>query len=368
MSLPNSRAQASDLDHTSPAHPWVDRWLTHLTVERGLAENSLASYATDLRDFLAFLLHRGGLDITQVDQQIIFLYLLSLRQWGIVSRSLARKLSALRSFFAYCCEEGLLTVNPAGLLENPKLPKLLPDVLSRQQVEALLAAPDTNDRLGFRDRTMLELLYAAGLRVTELVGLSPLDYDPQAGVLRVFGKGSKERLVPLHDVAQNWLGAYLQSWRGLFRPTDARIFLNRSGNGLSRQAVWKLVVRYARQAGIVQPISPHTLRHSFATHLLDGGADLRTVQLLLGHADVAATEIYTHVQAERLRSTHEKHHPRAQAKPRCKPSPRDSSAASQQRRAPGNAAGVTSSGNAAPPNPSAPAQATPKPRARKVRA
>lgn len=292
------------------SHPWADHWLTQLTVVRGLAENTLGAYATDMADFLAFLEQRGQGPET-ASQESIFLYLYHLRRRGLANRSLARRLTALRGFFAFVVEERLRQDDPASLLDSPKLPKTLPEFLSREEVEALLARPDTTERLGFRDRTMLELLYACGLRVSELVGLAPLDYDPQTGWLKVFGKGSKERLVPVHDLAQQYLGAYVEQWRPLFRPAEDRLFLNRSGRGLSRQAVFKLVRRYAAEAGVQREISPHTLRHSFATHLLEGGADLRSVQLMLGHADVSTTEIYTHLQTGRLLAAHRRHHPRA---------------------------------------------------------
>lgn len=294
----------------APHHPWVDRYLEHILVTKGLSENSLAAYAADLQGLLAFL-HEKAVPLERVAPQTLLLYLLHLRRRGLGNRSVARNLSALRGFFAHAAEEGWLTEDPAELLENPKLPQTLPEVLSREEVERMLECPDTRTKLGFRDRTMLELLYAAGLRVSELVDLRPLDFDPQAGVLRVFGKGGKERIVPLHDLAQRFLLTYMESWRGSFKPTEDRIFLNRSGKGLTRQAIWKLIKRYALEAGITREISPHTMRHSFATHLLEGGADLRTVQTLLGHADISATEIYTHVQTSRLLATHQEHHPRS---------------------------------------------------------
>jgi len=291
-------------------HPWVDAWLEHLLVVKGLSENSLAAYAQDLQHFQSFLEERS-LPLEEASDQTIFLYLMYLRQRGLTSRSMARHISSLRGFFGHAASESWITASPASLIETPKLPKTLPDVLSKGEMDCLLARPDMETSLGFRDRTMLELLYAAGLRVSELISLSPLDYDPQAGVLRVFGKGDKERLVPIHSLAQDLLARYLSSIRPAFRPVKEFVFLNRSGKGLSRQGVWKLIKRYAVEAGIRKTISPHSLRHSFATHLLEGGADLRTVQLLLGHADIAATEIYTHVQAERLTRIHQSHHPRS---------------------------------------------------------
>ena len=293
-----------------PAHPWIDRYLEHLIVAKGLSEHSIAAYSTDLTAFLTFLNEHAG-TLEAVSDETVLLYLMHLRSRGLASRSLARHLSALRGFFAFAADEAWLPQSPAALIENPKLPRLLPDVLSREEVVRLLDAPDTTTPLGYRDRTMLELLYAAGLRVSELVGLNLADFDAQAGLLRVFGKGSKERVTPIHALAMEFLATYLSSVRGAFSPKDQHVFLNRSGRGLTRQAVWKGIKRYALVADVSSRISPHSLRHSFATHLLDGGADLRTVQMLLGHADISATEIYTHVQAGRLLAVHRAHHPRS---------------------------------------------------------
>ncbi|WP_428558643.1 MAG: site-specific tyrosine recombinase XerD [Solidesulfovibrio sp. DCME] len=299
-----------DLPASPPTHPWVDRYLEHLIVAKGLSEHSLDAYSTDITSFLIFLnSHDGRLE--SVTDDTLFLYLMHLRARGLASRSLARHLSALRGFFAFAADEAWLPGSPAALIENPKLPRLLPDVLSREDVARLLAAPDTAKPKGYRDRTMLELLYAAGLRVSELVGLTLGDFDAQAGLLRVFGKGAKERLTPIHDLAREFLSTYIATVRGAFHPREQFLFLNRSGKGLSRQTVWKDIKHYALAAGVPQRISPHSLRHSFATHLLEGGADLRTVQMLLGHADISATEIYTHVQAGRLLAVHRAHHPRS---------------------------------------------------------
>lgn len=298
-----------DASSTAPL-PEVDTYLEHLLVERGLSRNSVAAYASDLSHFTDFL-NEKEMRVAEVRAGTLFLHLTRLRARGLSSRSLARHCSTLRGFFALLAERGLVPEDPAHLLENPKLPKSLPKVLSRQEVERILATPDTTTKLGTRDRTMLELLYACGLRVSELVNLTLLDYDAQSGVVRVLGKGAKERLVPLHQEAQAMIDHYLEHWRGQFRPAVQHLFLNRSGKGLSRVGVWKSIKRHAAQAGITRSISPHTFRHSFATHMLEGGADLRSVQLLLGHADLAATEIYTHVQADRLVSIHKKHHPRS---------------------------------------------------------
>ncbi len=292
----------------------LDGFCTHLLVEKGLAENTLQAYASDLRGFFAFL-QEMDTKLDQADAEHILYYQAALRGQGQGSRSLARKLSSLRGFFAWSLERGALPRDPTAFLEGPKLSRGLPQTLTRNEILDLLAQPDISSKLGFRDRTMLELLYAAGLRVSECVSLQPLHYDAQTGLLQVMGKGSKERIVPIHDVAREFLDMYLANWRPAFKPVESFVFLNRSGKGLSRQAVWKCIKRYAAQAGVRKEISPHTFRHCFATHLLEGGADLRSVQLLLGHADVTATEIYTHVQTARLLAVHRQHHPREKGSP-----------------------------------------------------
>ncbi|MFO8032650.1 MAG: site-specific tyrosine recombinase XerD [Desulfohalobiaceae bacterium] len=288
----------------------MDSFLQNLLLVKGLAENSLQAYASDLRDFLDFLQSRSG-SLEKTQEQTIFLYFLFLRKQGLSSSSLARRLSCLRVFFDHACEQSWLKENPARLMEGPKLPKMLPEVLSRKEMESLLQQPELSSKLGVRDRCLLELMYAAGLRVSEACSLQLLDLDLQAGVLKVRGKGDRERLLPVHHIALKFLQDYIQAWRPKFRPMVHNLFLNRSGRSLSRQGVWKMLKRYALQAGIRRSISPHTLRHSFATHLLEGGADLRVVQLLLGHADVSTTEIYTHVNSRRLQQIHEQYHPRS---------------------------------------------------------
>ncbi len=292
------------------SHPWLDNYLEYLLIEKGLSENSLAAYTRDLQTFLSFL-EEKQINMLEVTASHIFLYLVKLRSQELGSRSIARHCSSLRGFFAFALHEKYLAENPAMLLENPKLSKNLPNVLTRKEMEKILEAPSLENKIGFRDRVILELLYACGLRVSELIALCLLDFDTQKGTLRVFGKGNKERLVPLHAQAQGLLEQYIAIWRIQFHPCTEHIFLNRSGHGLSRQAIWKCIKRYAEKTGIRRSIYPHTFRHSFATHLLEGGADLRSVQLLLGHADICATEIYTHVQTERLLNIHKSHHPRS---------------------------------------------------------
>ncbi len=295
---------------TSAKHQWIDRYLEHLLIERGLSENSLTGYLSDLESFQAFLEERSA-KIEDATGQTLLLYLTYLRSKALKSTSLARHLSSLRGFFDFCMSRGFINDNPATLLENPKLPRKIPEFLSPEEIGRILALPALTEKLGFRDRAMLELLYAAGMRVSELVDLKVEDFDPQTGILIIFGKGSKERLVPIHYVAQNYLNQYIKDWRPAFNPKVKNVFLNRSGKGLTRQGVWKMIKKYALEAGIKRSISPHTFRHSFATHLLDGGADLRTVQLLLGHSDINATEIYTHIQAGRLVQLHKRFHPRS---------------------------------------------------------
>ncbi len=293
-----------------PTHRWVDRYLEYVLIEKGLSENSLASYSQDLTSLLSFLIEKS-FKLEDLDDRTLFLYLTYLRAKGLKSRSLARHLSSLRGFFTFAVDEKWYKEDPGHLLENPKLPKKLPEFLSRDEISRVLALPDTSTKLGLRDKAMLELLYAAGLRVSELIQMKVLDYDAQVGILRIFGKGAKERLVPIHYTAQDVLNQYLEVNRPTFKPAEDFMFLNRSGKGLTRQGVWKLIKKFAEKAEIKRSISPHTFRHSFATHLLEGGADLRTVQLLLGHADITATEIYTHIQAGRLKAIHQEYHPRS---------------------------------------------------------
>lgn len=310
-----------DATMTKPiAHPVSDRYLEHLTVERGLSENTIGAYSADIHALLTFL---DGLEVSleRCTTRHLFLYLTHLRAKKLAAASLARHLSTVRGLFSFAMQSRLLEEDPSALLENPKLPSQLPEFLTQAEMSALLDTPDAGTSLGFRDRVMLELLYAAGLRISELIDLSLGDFDPQTGILRVFGKRAKERLVPIHFAAQRLLCAYLDHKRAEFKPLCQMMFLNRSGKGLTRQGVWKLVKRYAEAAGIRRSISPHTFRHTFATHLLEGGADLRTVQLLLGHAAINATEIYTHIQSGRLMRIHEQFHPRSTAfavsPPRC---------------------------------------------------
>lgn len=293
-----------------------ERWLDELLAVRGLSPMTVDSYRQDIASLSSFLEESGLGDCTakqalsRLDDEQLLLFVVWLRRRGDGKRTLARRLSCLRGFLGWCVDLGLMEGNPAELLDGPKLPRVLPNVLTRQEVLSLIDAPDTRTKLGRRDHAMLELMYASGLRVSELVHLRPLDIDLQSGVVRVFGKGRKERLVPMHARAVAVMDDYLRSVRPEFMPQESVVFLNRSGMGLTRQAVWKLIRRYALEARIGRDISPHTMRHTFATHLLEGGADLRTVQMLLGHSDLAATELYTHVRSDLLEDVYRRCHPR----------------------------------------------------------
>ena len=290
----------------------LEQFLQHLVVERGLAPLTVEAYARDLAGLAAFLRPAGQEQWSAVTLEDLQRYLEDLEQQGVGPRSRARKLSAVRQFFRFLLRENLTDHNPLEWLDSPKLPKGLPKVLGLEEVDRLLAAPDPTTPLGQRDDAMLELLYATGLRVSELVGLTVPQLDLRRGVVRVQGKGAKERLVPMVFRAVEKLQLYLQHIRPVLlkNQKSQRLFLNRAGTGLSRQGFWKILKGYARQAGLPSHLSPHTLRHSFATHLLWQGADLRALQLMLGHADISTTQIYTHLHTARLQEIHQQAHPR----------------------------------------------------------
>jgi len=290
----------------------LDLFLNHLVVERGLARNTLEAYGRDLSRYLDFLREAGLESLDQVGAADVLRYLAERKQEGLGPRSRARALVAVRGFHKFLLQEGLLAENPATRIEAPKSFHPLPRTLSPEEVERLLASPDGDDPLAVRDRAMFELLYATGLRVSELVGLKLTDLQLDAGYLSAFGKRSKQRIVPMGEPAVQALRLYLAGGRRVLDRGSAgpMLFLNRLGEGLTRQGFWKIMKRRALEAGISKTITPHTLRHSFATHLLENGADLRAVQTMLGHADISTTQIYTHVSRERLRRIHEQHHPR----------------------------------------------------------
>ncbi|MDP3181897.1 MAG: site-specific tyrosine recombinase XerD [Desulfobaccales bacterium] len=289
----------------------LNQFYQHLTVERGLAPLTLEAYARDLRDFWEFLEARGRDRWAAVNLDDVRDYLVALEARSLSARSRARRLSALRQFFRFLEREEQVAVNPLELLDSPRLPRKLPQVLGEMEVAALLATPDPTTPQGQRDGALLEVLYATGLRVSELVGLTLKQVDLRRGVVRPLGKGSKERVVPMVAQAVAKLQDYLSQGRPqLLKGRDSPyIFINHRGGRLSRQGFWKILKNYALKAG-VRGLSPHTLRHSFATHLLSRGANLRVLQLLLGHADLATTQIYTHLDAARLREVHKKAHPR----------------------------------------------------------
>lgn len=290
---------------------WLPIFLDYLAVEKGLAKNSLSAYATDLRHF-GHWLNDGSIDVDRVERIHIVRYFQSLRAAGISARSVARALAAIRGLFRFLVTERHLKADPTENLENPKLWSTLPKSILPQEVDALLAAPDRTTPEGLRDAAMLELLYATGLRVSELIRVRIDEVVMDAGFLRTIGKGSKERIVPFGDAAKAAIVAYVEKGRAHFdRYADPHLFLSQRGRPMTRQSFWMKIVRYAREAGIRAHISPHVLRHSFATHLLENGADLRSVQMMLGHADISTTQIYTHVSRARLQKLYETYHPRA---------------------------------------------------------
>ena len=298
---------------TRVTDPVLDRFLESLWLEDGLSDNTLAAYRRDLQTLLDWLArqHGAAASLCAARESDLLAYAVE-RHEHTRAASASRRLSTFRRFFKWAVRERLIVEDPTVRLASPRQPARLPGTLSEAQVEALLAAPDTSEALGLRDRAMLELLYASGLRVSELVGLQHWQVMLPEGVVRVTGKGSKERLVPFGEEAGLWLGRYVQSARAEIlagRQSDD-LFVTVRGAAMTRQMFWKLIKQWAVQAGIRQPLSPHTLRHAFATHLLNHGADLRVVQLLLGHADISTTQVYTHVARERLRQLHERHHPR----------------------------------------------------------
>jgi len=302
-----------DDSFSSSQDRWVDHYFSYLTVEKGLSANTLEAYSRDLQDFQAYLTDQAIITLEGIRAPVILGYLIHLRKRGLTSKSRARHLVTLRGFFRFLHQEKRIAVDPAALIELPKSGLHLPGVLSPSEIQALLSAPDTLRPVGLRDAAMLELLYAAGLRVSELIHLKVLEINMEAGFVRVFGKGGKERVVPIGRVALTSLNTYLENGRPklLKEFVSEFLFVARRGRPLSRQGFWKLLKKYASQAGIRHPVSPHTLRHSFASHLLEGGADLRVVQIMLGHADIATTQIYTHVSTERLKTIHKKYHPRS---------------------------------------------------------
>jgi integrase/recombinase XerD len=299
------RDEAPDLD-------LVEGFTDALWLERGLSANTLAAYRSDLTAFLRWLAAERGRGACATERLDVLDYLAVLSQQGRKPRSTARLLSCLRQFYGHLLRVGQISEDPSARVAAPRLGRPLPKTLSEREVELLLGAPDTEDPRGHRDRTMLEVLYASGLRVSELVTLRPQAVNLNQGVVRITGKGDKERLVPLGEEATGWLDAYQRGTRAVILGVrrSEYLFPTSRSDCMTRQAFWLLIKRYAVEAGILKPLSPHTLRHAFATHLLNHGADLRVVQMLLGHSDLSTTQIYTHVARERLKQLHARHHPR----------------------------------------------------------
>jgi len=291
----------------------LDSFLEYLSVERGLAKNTIEAYKRDLKSYIYYLRKKNIIDINSSNRAIIVAYLLQMQKSGKASSSISRTCAALRSFYQFLFREHVISEDPTIDLDTPKLEQRLPKVLNTEEVEKLLSQPDITTPLGLRDKSMLELLYATGMRVSELISLSVEDVNLETGFLRCMGKGSKERIIPVGSIALEYLKEYLSSVRKqlLNGKESKKLFFNRQGNPMTRQGFWKIIKKYSKQAGIYKKITPHTLRHSFATHLLENGADLRAVQEMLGHADISTTQRYTHLTQNRIKQIYDKTHPRA---------------------------------------------------------
>jgi len=307
-SIDKQNSSSKTVDHSQEL---VDRFLDAIWMERGLSQNTLVAYRADLMT-LARSLSEQGKTIDTADKADLLAFIAGRVEGGAKPRSTARQLSSFRRFFRYIMREGMRDTDPTADIEMPRIGRSLPKTLSEDEVESLLLAPNIDEPLGHRDRAMLELLYATGLRVSELINLKQSQVNFNQGVLRVVGKGDRERLIPLGEESQRWLREFIDGPRMeilLERQTDY-LFPTRRGDRMTRQAFWHIIKRYAEKAGVRKKMSPHSLRHAFATHLLNRGADLRVVQLLLGHSDLSTTQIYTHVARERLKDLHGEHHPR----------------------------------------------------------
>jgi integrase/recombinase XerD len=291
----------------------LEQFSHYLTVEKGLARNTVDSYRRDLNIFFAFLEPRGIASPSRVNRDLITSYLLGLKEAGRASSTISRNVASIRSFFTFLVQEDLLEENPSQLVKAPRIEKKLPRVLTTKEVDRLLQQPRSDGQAGQRDKAMLELLYASGIRVTELVSLNLTDFSPEAGFLRCRGKGMKERIVPIGSVAVKCVREYIGSSRQkmLKRREEKALFLNHHGRRLTRQGFWKILKKYVRQSQLNGEVTPHTLRHSFATHLIENGADLRSVQEMLGHSDISTTQIYTQITRRKIREVYDKTHPRA---------------------------------------------------------
>ena len=290
----------------------IDSFLDYLSVERALAKNTILAYRADLNLYLDFLEKRSIQILSKAAKNDIVEFMLSQKEQGVSPTSIARRLAAIRMFHRFLARERVLKSDPTTLIDSPKLWKKVPDTLSLNEVEALISQPDVRQMQGLRDKAILETLYATGMRVSELSNLKSNNVNLDIGFLRCIGKGNKERVIPLGKKAIHSINRYLESSRAHFlkQKKSDLLFISRSGSGLSRQSVWKLIKRYAKEAKIKKTIKVHTLRHSFATHLLERGADLRSVQEMLGHSNISTTQIYTHIDKERLKTIHKMFHPR----------------------------------------------------------
>lgn len=290
-----------------------DKFLSYLAIEKGLALNTLDAYSRDINRFLEFLSSKGINDLSKTTRNIIVKYLSEERNRGQAIKSIVRNMTSLRTFYKFLLKENLIKNDPLINLKTPKIEKKLPDLLSIEEVEKLLNVPSKKNPKEIRNKALLELLYATGLRVTELLSLTLNDVNLETGYVRVLGKGSKERIIPIGEIAKGELQLYLENSRAVLLKYKKSpfLFVGNSGKYITRQAFWKMIKKYAQLAGIKKKISPHIIRHSFATHLLERGADLRSVQSMLGHSDISTTQIYTHVTKQRLKEIHKKYHPRS---------------------------------------------------------
>ena len=291
----------------------LQEYSNYLAVEKGLAKNTLESYRRDLNKFILFMQKRKINDPEKIDRESLNIFIGELKKNGSATATISRCIASIRSFFNFMLQEGIIESNPALELESPRIEKKLPRVLTTEEVDQLLCQPKPGEHNGLRDRAMLELLYASGIRVSELVSLNITDFDPLVGYLRCRGKGMKERIVPIGSIAINYVNDYLDKSRTklLKKNGEPSLFVNHHGSRMTRQGFWKILKKYVRKSNINGDVTPHTLRHSFATHLLENGADLRSVQEMLGHADISTTQIYTQITRRKIREVYDKTHPRA---------------------------------------------------------
>ncbi len=292
---------------------WIDEFLAYLSCERGLAQNTIESYGRDLNQFEEFINDTYGIQLEDVSEDVILSYMKAMRDQGKANSSISRSISSIRGFYGFARHEGLMEEDPTTNISSPKQEKTLPQVLNAKEVAVLLDAPSTHTPSGIRDKAMLETMYATGMRVSELVSLNLGDIDTHMGYAKCMGKGAKERIIPMGSVACLWVETYLRSARGqlLHGRREKALFVNCRGKRLTRQGFWIIIKGYAGKAGISKDVTPHILRHCFATHLLENGADLRSVQEMLGHSDIATTEIYTHLTRGKLKEIYDRTHPRA---------------------------------------------------------